>query len=221
MGGNFKSFMQVFYRWAMALGYHEETEYKYLIPYLPKLSPTQHNEVGHKELFEGLENLQVYLHEKLGHTIVIPRTQRELLGKAIALLIAQAALLEEKEEVVLPVIRLQMSEGQQLEIARRLLMDRDSEDDRWMLDWVAQHLTDTERHVLAELVARFDKTSPPLPYPPTEHAKTQSAVSTSTVEREIAVVADQMSFDHPIDGVVLIHKALGVEASPVKVSVIY
>jgi hypothetical protein len=81
-----------------------------------------------------------------------------------------------------------------------------------MLDWVAQHLTDTERHVLAELVARFDKTSPPLPYPPTEHAKTQSAVSTSTVEREIAVVADQMSFDHPIDGVVLIHKALGVEA---------
>jgi hypothetical protein len=41
IGGNFKAFMQVFYRWAMALGYHEETEYKYLILYLPKSTPSQ------------------------------------------------------------------------------------------------------------------------------------------------------------------------------------
>jgi hypothetical protein len=53
-----------------------------------------------------------------------------LFGKVIALLIAQADLLEEEEEIVLPVIRQQMSEEQQLEIAQRLLSDPDSEDDR-------------------------------------------------------------------------------------------
>ena len=156
MGGNFKSFMPVFYRWAILLGHHEETEYKYLIPHLPKSPPSRHNEVGHKDLLDGLEDLQACLHEELGRMIVIPRTQRQLFGKVIALLIAQADLLEEEEEVLLPMIRLQMSEAQQLEIIQRLLFDPDSEDERWMLEWVAQHLTDTERQTLAELVARFD-----------------------------------------------------------------
>ena len=32
MGGNFKSFTQIFYRWAMALEYHEETEYQICYP---------------------------------------------------------------------------------------------------------------------------------------------------------------------------------------------
>ena len=36
--------------------------------------------------------------------------------------------MEEEEEVVLPVIRQQISEEQQLEMARRLLLDLDGED---------------------------------------------------------------------------------------------
>lgn len=210
MGGNFKSFMHVFYRWAMALGYHEETEYKYIIPYLPKSPPARHNEVGHKELLDGLEDLQVCLHEELGRTMVIPRTQRQLFGKVIALLIAQADLLEEEEENVLPAIRQQISEDRQLEMAQRLLFDPESKDDPWMLDWVVQHLTDTERQVLADLVARFDETSLPLPPLPAASAKTQGAAPTATAEREVA--ADQKSFDHPIDVMVLIHKALSADA---------
>ncbi|MDH3602945.1 MAG: hypothetical protein OEU26_25315 [Candidatus Tectomicrobia bacterium] len=210
MGGNFKSFMQVFYRWAMALGYHEETEYKYIIPYLPQSPPSRHNEVGHKELLDGLEDLQACLHEELGRMIVIPRTQRQLFGKVITLLIAQADLLEEEEETVLPVIRQQISEDQQLEMARRLLFDLDSEDERWMLDWVAQHLTDTERRMLADLVARFASTPPTLPDVPIDGG--QTPCESSTLDREIAVPVDQMSFDHPIDVMVLLHKALSVDA---------
>ena len=41
MGGGFKTFTQVFYRWAMALEYHEETEYQYVMPHLPR--PRQRN----------------------------------------------------------------------------------------------------------------------------------------------------------------------------------
>lgn len=212
MGGNFKSFMQVFYQWAMALGYHEESEYKYLIPHLPQSPPTQHNEVGHKELLAGLEDLQVCLHEELGRTIVIPRTQRQLFGKVIALLIAQADLLEEEEENVLPLIRQQVSEEQQLEMARRLLFDSDSEDERWMLDWIAQHLTDTERQVLAGLVARFDETADSISHLVAESVVVANAAATSSIEPEIAVATDQMVVDHPIDVMMLLHKALSIDA---------
>jgi hypothetical protein len=210
MGGNFKSFMHVFYRWAMALGYHEETEYKYIIPYLPKSPPARHNEVGHKELLNGLEDLQACLHEELGRTMVIPRTQRQLFGKVIALLIAQADLLEEEEETVLPAIRQHISEEQQLEMARQLLFDLDSEDDGWMLDWIAPHLTDAERHMLADLVARFESTLQPLPNLPIDCVGTPGG--SSTLGREVAVPSDPMSFDYPIDVMVLIHKALSAEA---------
>ena len=212
MGGNFKSFMQVFYQWAMALGYHEETEYKYLIPYIPKSPPTQHNEVGHKELLEGLEDLQVCLHEELGRTIVIPRTQRQLFGKVITLLIAQADLLEEEEETVLPLVRQWVSEEQQLEMARRLLFDSESEDERWMLNWVAQHLTDTERQVLADFVDRFDETADLISQPSTETVVTEHTAPASTVEPEIVIPMDQLAFDHPIDVMMHIHKALSIDA---------
>ncbi len=212
MGGNFKAFLQVFYRWAMALEYHEEAEYKYIIPYLPRSSPTQHNEVGHQELLEGLEDLQACLYEELGRTMVIPRTQRQLFGQVIALLIVQADLLEEEEEIVLPMIRQQIGEGQQLEMARCLLFDLDAEDPHWVLAWVAQHLNNTERRVLAEFVGRFDEPSCPLPALLTERAETKNAASISTAECESTVAADKMSFDHPIDVMFFIHKALSAEA---------
>ena len=212
IGGNFKSFMNAFYQWATALGYHEEAEYQYLIPQLSQSLPTRHNGTGHKALLEGLEELQSCLHEELGRTIVIPRTQRQLFGKVINLLIAQADLLEEEEDTLLPMIRRQMRPEQQLAIARRLLLDSDSEDERWMLDWMEQHLSETERQVLASLVARFDDmdSSPP----PSEAASpsASSAQLPSDVELESAALAALTGFDHPIDIMILLHKALRVDA---------
>jgi len=212
IGGNFKTFMNVFYRWATALGYHEETEYKYLIPHLSQSLPARHNETGHKELLEGLEELQICLHEELGRTIVIPRTQRQLFGKVINLLIAQADLLEEEEDTLLPVIRRQMRPEQQLDITRRLLLDPDSEDDRWMLDWMEQHLSDTERQVLASLVARFDEMDSSLPPPETASPSASSSRLPANVELESAALAGPTGFDHPIDIMRLLHKALNVDA---------
>jgi hypothetical protein len=212
MGGNFKSFMQVFYRWAMALEYHEETEYKYIIPYLPHSPPARHNEIGHKELLEGLEELQICLHEELGRTMVIPRTQRQLFGKVIALLIVQADLLEEEEENVLPAIRLQIGEDQQLEMARRLLFDLDADEPHWVLDWVAEHLTDTERRVLAKFAVRLDEPSYSLSSLLAESAGAHNEASTSTAGCESVAVAEKTALDHPIDVMFLLHKALSVDA---------
>lgn len=210
MGGNFKAFMQVFYRWAVALEYHEETEHKHIIPYLPRSQPTRHNEIGHKELLEGLEDLQMCLHEELGRTIVIPRTQRQLFGKVIALLIAQADLLEEEEDVLLPSIRQHIDGEQQLEMARRLLLDSESDNERWMLDWVAQHLSKAERQVLAALVARFAETDPTLASFPGDNE--EGSDTASAVDREAAVTTTRIDLEHPIDVMMLIHKALSADA---------
>jgi len=128
IGGNFKPFLDDFYRWAMALGFHEEAEYQYVLPLVPDLPRARYNAGGHQALLAGLEDLQRCLHEELGHTIVIPRTQRQLVGKVIALLIAQADLLDEEEARLLPVIRLHVGEAEQLAMARHLLFDPESQD---------------------------------------------------------------------------------------------
>jgi hypothetical protein len=214
IGGNFKSFMHVFHRWALALGYHEETEYKYIVPYLPQSPPARHNEIGHRQLLDGLEDLQRCLHEELERTVVIPRTQRQLFGKVITLLIAQADLLEEEEEIVLPMLRQHFGEEQQLEMVRRLLFDSESEDERWMLRWVAQHLSEAERQTLANLVRRVASPPQTLPGPLLDRAATPRAASTAA--GETAVTTDRLPVDHPIDVMYLIHKALSAEAGRVE-----
>ena len=62
--------------------------------------------------------------------------------------------LEEEEERVLPVIRQQISEAQQCDMARHLLLDREAQDTVWPLAWLTPHVTATERQLLTDLVGR-------------------------------------------------------------------
>jgi hypothetical protein len=212
IGGNFKPFLDDFYRWAMALGYHEEAEYQYVLPLVPDLPPARYNAGGHQALLAGLEDLQMCLHEELGRTIVIPRTQRQLVGKVIALLIAQADLLEEEEERLLPVIRQHVGEAEQLAMARRLLLDPESEDEHWMLDWMAPHLTETERHVLADLVARFEPVPSSLLDASGDASGGHDAAQAAATDEDLVLLAAKTADGYPIDVMYLLHKALNVEA---------
>ena len=58
---------------------------------------------------------------------VTARTRRHALGKVVVLRVAQDDHLEEEEERVLPVIRQQISETQQFDMAQRLLLDREAQ----------------------------------------------------------------------------------------------
>jgi hypothetical protein len=212
IGGNFKPFMDDFYRWATALGAHEDAEYHYVLPLIPDLPPARNNTIGHRALLAGLEDLQRCLHEELGRTIVIPRTRRQLCGKVIALLIAQADLLEEEEEALLPVIRHHIDTAAQLEMARHLLLDPDSEDPQWMLDWVAQHLTAAECHVLADLVARFAPVPPSLLQAADAERARQDAARAAAADDETAMTKATTADAAPIEVMYLLHKALNAEA---------
>jgi hypothetical protein len=212
IGGSFKPFLDDFYRWALALGFHADAEATYILPRIPDLPPARDNAGGPQALLAGLEDLQRCLHEELGHTIVIPRTRRQLVGNVIALLLAQADLLEEEEERLLPVIRHHSGEAEQLAMARHLLFDPESADEQWMLDWVMHHLTEAERHALAALVARFAAVPPAWPRAPLDASAPQGAARSSTAHGATAIPAAKAPGEHPIDVMYLLHNALRAEA---------
>jgi len=153
MGGSFKPFQRVFYRWAMALSSHMATEDLFFPAWLADTLLAQEQEAEQRQVMAMLEDLQTYLHTELKRMIVIPRTQRQLRGKVIALGIAQDDLLEDEEERVLPVIRQCISAARQLELIRSLLVDEEAAEPGDVPAWMAQDVTAPEQQWLAALCA--------------------------------------------------------------------
>jgi Hemerythrin HHE cation binding domain len=154
-GGSFKPFQRAFYRWALAFHAHVESESQYLTPRCAALSLPQAQEGEQQQVLHMLEALQTYLHEDLGRMMVIPRTQRQLRGKVIALRIAQEDLLEEEEMAILPVLRHHLSAAAQWALIQQILLDEEAAEPSAVPDWMTPHLSDAEGQWLADLAARF------------------------------------------------------------------
>ena len=77
----------------------------------------------------------------------------------VALRVAEFDHFDNEEAFVVPVVRERMSEAEQWEVARRLLIDEDSDDPRWVIDWLAGELTAEERGALGGVEARFQSDS--------------------------------------------------------------
>jgi hypothetical protein len=154
VGGSLEPLMQAFSRWCAALAYHAHAEDRHMTPPMADMQVAQDNEAAHHQLEERLADLQTAL-QAAAQEAVVARTRRYLLGKVIVLRVAQDDHLEEEEDCVLPIIRRRISETQQLEIARHLVIDKSAAATRWILDWMSLELTATERQVLVHLEARF------------------------------------------------------------------
>jgi hypothetical protein len=114
-------------------------------------------EIEHRELVSKIEDVLAVLDEEIGKTSVIVRTKQHLYGQVVALRIAQEDHLETEEALVLPTLRQRLSEQQQLEVAKHLLIDEEAQEACWMLDWVTKDLTPGEKNLLANLEARFQE----------------------------------------------------------------
>ena len=106
------------------------------------------HEEQHEELLEKLEDVLDVLNGEIGRTRVIARTRRHLYGKVVALRICQDDHLESEEAFVLPEVEERLSIEDQREIARRLLIDEESGDPAWVLDWVSRNVEPEERALL-------------------------------------------------------------------------
>ena len=62
---------------------------------------------------------------------------------------------ETQEVLVLPLLREWMDECQQLELIKNLLIDDQSDDPRWIIDWVSEQSDSSGKAALAELDRQF------------------------------------------------------------------
>jgi hemerythrin-like domain-containing protein len=211
IGGSFKPFLPVFYRWATELGYHIDVEEKYMLTRFPEAPLCQDTE-AEKRLMERLEDLQTYLHTEIGRTMVIARTRRNLFAKVVALRMVQDDLLEAEEESVLPVLRQQLSTAQQLDIARHLLIDAEAQEAGELLEWVGQDLTATERHLLAEFTADLQGT-PQRSSAPTSGRHWSGGVGHGHLSSaRLETHTDMCRLQSPIDIMYPLHNALRAQA---------
>jgi hypothetical protein len=161
-----QSFKLVFNAWATALVYHAELEDKFIgEPLSNGSSAAKANSLDaaimemedglHRELVERVQDVLDILNTEIRDQKVITRTKQHLHRQVVTLRITQEDHLETEEALVLPALRAQMDEQEQLEVARGLLIDGEAEDPRWIIDWVTQHLDGTERELLSGLEARF------------------------------------------------------------------
>ena len=118
------------------------------------------HEETHVELMERLEDVLAVLDGEIGRTRVIARTRRHLYGKIVALKICQDDHLESEEAFVLPEVRERMSVAQQLDLARRLLIDEGSDNAEWVYDWVHRNVGPQQQQQLAYLKAQFQDSTP-------------------------------------------------------------
>ena len=162
-----------------------------MTPLLPASALARDNEQSHQGLAHRMAAIRTALHE-IGEVVATARSRRRLFGHVVALRIAQEDHLEE-EECLLPVIHQRIGEAEQLDMARHLLFDSESEDEHWMLDWMAPHLTAAERRVLANLVARFAPVPPCLCSASLDASAGQDAARSSMADCEAALMGGKPS----------------------------
>ena len=114
----------------------------------------------HQQLLEKAKDVEEILKKEMGEQRVVARTRRHLYRRVMGMRILEFDHFENEEAFVCSIVRDRMSEKQQLDIARRLLIDDAAADPRWIIDWVAEELEPRERQLLAELEARFARLAP-------------------------------------------------------------
>jgi hemerythrin-like domain-containing protein len=170
VGDSLQSFKLAFTTWATAIMYHAEKELgtemsksaddsRRTAIHDPveraKWALLEKEDSEYSRLLEGAQEVMNVLEEDIGTTSIIPRTKQHLYGQVIALRVAQEDHLETEEAMVLPLIRENFSPEHQLEIVGGLLIDRDADDRRWVIDWISQDLTPNENELLLALESRI------------------------------------------------------------------
>ncbi len=112
-------------------------------------------EAQHEGVVAKLEEVEKTLLTELGEVNVIARTNRQLYSQIVALRVAEFDHFKNEETIVVPAVRDQMSDEQQLTVARHLLIDADADDPRWIIEWVSSELNAEEQKVLAALESSF------------------------------------------------------------------
>ncbi len=109
----------------------------------------------HVEVINKLQDVMDVLDEEIGSQALIPRTKRHLFEKVVNARVTQDDHFENEEAFILPLIRDNWSEKEQLDLVKILLIDAESDNKRWFIEWMVPYLTDNEKKLLDALEARL------------------------------------------------------------------
>ena len=113
----------------------------------------------HAELMDKLEEVETVIKQAIGEKKVLARTRRHLYESVISFKVTEFDHFENEEAFVLPLVKDQMSDSEELECVRKLLFDDESSDPRWIIDFVAGELEPNERELLKELEKQIQNQS--------------------------------------------------------------
>ncbi len=174
-GCSLQPFKLAFTAWATAIMYHAEREVgtemtksvdesRKAAVHDPiervKWAVLEKEDSEYSRLLEHVMDVMTVLEDDIGSTSVISRTKQHLYGQVIALRVAQEDHLETEEAMVLPLLRENLSPACQLEVVGSLLVDREADDRRWVIDWISQDLTPNENELLLGLETRINEAQP-------------------------------------------------------------
>ena len=111
----------------------------------------------HAKFQKTVDELEFMANKALQEERAIARTRRHLYRSVMALRVAEFDHFENEEAFVLPLVKEQMSPSEELECSRRLLIDDDSDNPRWVIDFVHSELSDGEKLLLEDLETKFSK----------------------------------------------------------------
>ena len=105
----------------------------------------------HAELMGKVEEVETVIKQAIGEKKVLVRTRRHLYESVVSFKVTEFDHFENEEAFVLPLVKDQMSDSEELECVRKLLFDDESVESRWIIDFIAGELEDNERELLNEL----------------------------------------------------------------------
>ena len=105
----------------------------------------------HVEVINKLQDVMDVLDEEIGQQALIPRTKRHLFEKVVNARVTQDDHFENEEAFILPIIREHWSEEEQLALVKILLLDNESDNPRWFIEWMTPYLSQNEKALLDDL----------------------------------------------------------------------
>lgn len=113
------------------------------------------DEQDHADLDIKVSDVENALTSALGEERVLARTRRHLYRSIMALKVAEFDHFENEEAFVLPMVKEQMTRTEELQCARKLLLDDASDNPRWVIDFMYAELQDDDKSLLSLLESEF------------------------------------------------------------------
>jgi len=114
------------------------------------------SKVGREEQMSMIEDVFAVLYGEIGDTSPITRTIQHLQRQILAMEIAQTNHLETQDLLKIPILADSMDRIDQLSLLKNLLIDEGSDNRRWIVEWLSEHLDPVSNSALAELESQIE-----------------------------------------------------------------